>query len=182
MMWVLAWYVVTQACSRIEGALLIMECASAGLVSEEYRSAMTVAVDVRAGPVGATPSYWAGLALNGDVEADNDYVQAAITRGIEPFDAMDEPRGVILATTGDSRVLGEAPSAEWHRLSISYDGRQAYICVNEECGVAAWGASAYRLELLCVADNPGQPNAGGLTRCEWKDMRFLTYLPGIAQP
>ena len=186
MIWLaLAWYLWQEPCAAVRGDMLVMECQSTGLVSaQEYRGPMTVEVDVKAYPIGATPAYWAGLALNGDVPGDTSYVQAAITQGIEPYTTLDAPHGVKLATTGADccQVLGSAPSAAWHRLRVTYDGSAAHVCVNAECSATPWGASSYRIELLCVADNPATPNAGGRTRCEWRDMRFLSYLPGIAQP
>ena len=178
MIWLaLVWIAITQQCARMDADMLVMECASAGLVSQqEYRGPMTVEVDVKAYPIGATPAYWAGLALNGDVPGDTSYVQAAITQGIEPYTTLDAPHGVKLATTGADccQVLGSAPSADWHRLRVAFDGSAAHICVNAECSATPWQAGSYRIELLCVADNPNTPNAGGRTRCEWEGLRFLT--------
>lgn len=150
-----------------------MECQSAGLVStQEYEGAVTVSVDVRAQAVGTSPSYWAGLALNADLKADNTYVQAAITQGIEPFTGLTKPHGVALSTTYNTccTVLQEAPSDGWHHLSVIYTGRKATMCVDGQCTTVNWRAQSYQIELLCVADNPGTPNTGALTHCEFKNL------------
>jgi hypothetical protein len=178
--WSLAdWQSITQQCSTIQGDVLVMECQSAGLVSNQrYTGAIHVSVEVLAGPIGTTERYWAGLALNSNVAADNQYAQIALSRGIEPFNDLSTPSAVLLSTTGKSsccQVVQPVDPAVWHTLTLDYtSGRATYTVDGVARTVKVNLGHSSQVELLCVAVNPGESMPGALTRCQWRNLQITT--------
>lgn len=167
------WQPVTQQCSRIDADVLRMHCTSAGLASVrryDLTGGLDVSVEVQASALGR---YWAGLALNADVAADNRYAEAAITRGITPFDDLAAPSGVMLADSASTCCVDLGPvDAGWHTLRVQYRNGRAVVSVD---GTAArtridLGADA-QIELLCVAVNPGE-SGGDTADCQFRNLRI----------
>jgi len=169
------WQPVTEQCSTVAGDTLVMECQSAGLASvQRYTGAVHVSVDVQAQAVGSTPNYWAGLALNSNVKADDQYAQVALAQGIAPFDDLAQPSAVLLATTGKAsccQVVGVIDPAAWHTLSIDYaNGRATSTIDGIRRTVKISLGRSYQVELLCVAVSPGTSVPGARTRCQWRNL------------
>lgn len=148
-----------------------MRCTSAGLVSEPQSGAISVRATVRVGPAD-DGRFWAGLALNADLHADNRYAQAAITQGIAPY-WDQQASGVTLADGADRccTVLGSIDPAQPHSLSVAYDGRgRATMCVDGVCDTVKidLGAS-YVVELLCVGVDPGESGSNPVD-CAYTDI------------
>lgn len=176
------WQPVTEQCSAIQGDVLVMECQSAGLASaQRYSGTIHVSVEVQAGPIGSTPNYWAGLALNSNVSADDSYAQIALARGIEPFDGLETPSAVLLSTTGRSsccQIVQPIDPAAWHTLAIDYaNGRATYAIDGASRTVKVSLGRSYQIELLCVAVDPGTSAPGALTRCNWRNLQITTAAP-----
>lgn len=182
-----AWQPITQECSRVEGAILIMECESAGLVSKDtYSGALRVSVDVQAQAVGNSPNFWAGLALNGDVVGDSQYAEVAVTQGIQPFEDTGSPTAVTLSTTGRDDCciqMQQVDAAQWHTLVIDYsNGRATYTVDGRSATVKVNPGRSYQIELLCVATNPGTASPGALTRCQWRNLTTEGRQPRSRSP
>lgn len=103
---------------------------------------------------------WASVALNGDVAADNRYASAGIAQGIEPFEHLGEPWGVLLAQMpayANAYTLTRAPLG-WHRLTVAYDGKgEAVACVDGVCERTRVELGEYRPELICAGNSPSTP-------------------------
>lgn len=136
-----------------------MRCTSGAVLAEAQSGAVVVSADVLVQPA-ADGRFWAGLALNGDVAADNLYVQSAVEHGIAPYDALtSEPSAVLLADGADHccRIFGTIDPAVPHHLSVSYDGKSsATACVDGACERVKIALGTYQVELLCVGVNPGE--------------------------
>lgn len=175
--WSLAdWQPITEQCATVQGDTLIMECQSAGLASaQHYAGSIHVSIEVQAQAVGATPNYWAGLALNSDVVADDRYAEVALTQGIAPFEGLNAPSAVLLSTTGASnccQVAGAIDPSVWHTLAIDYSaGKATYTVDGVSRSVRVKLGSSYQIELLCVAVSPGTSVPGALTRCQWRHLK-----------
>lgn len=179
------WHLYAEPCATAQGDTLIMRCQSTGLVSNrEYTGRLRVSVQVRVTPAD-DGRFWAGLALNGDVAADDLYAQAAITQGIAPYWTTLEPWGVQLSTPADRCCdwLTPVDLAEWHTLTVDYDGRgRATISVNgHTVPVAIDLGTAYRVELLCVAVDPGESLRGAYATCEWRDLTVVARGPAASR-
>lgn len=178
------WYLYAEPCATIAGDTLIMRCQSTGLVlNREYTGRLRVSAQVRVTPAD-DGRFWAGLALNGDVAGDDLYAQAALTQGIAPYWTTDSPWGVQLSTPADRCCdwLVPVDLAEWHTLTVEYDGRgHATIGVDgHTVPVAINLGAAYRIELLCVAVDPGESVPGAQATCEWRDLTVAATSPAAS--
>ena len=172
------WYLWAEPCATVEGDTLVMRCQSTGLVSnQEYSGRTSVSVRVRVTPA-EDGRFWAGLALNSDVPADNWYTQAAMTHGIAPFWDSPGPYAVTLSDGGGKDHccdwMGAVDIAEWHTLTVDYDGKgKAVLRVDGyEATTRIDLGSAFRVELLCVAVDPGESRLGAYATCEWRDLTY----------
>lgn len=173
------WTAHAEQCSSVELDVLIMECQSTGLVSNQrYSGAIHVSVEVQAEPMGTVQNYWAGLALNSDIIADDQYAQIALMQGIEPFNSTNTPSAVVLSTTGKEdccQVVRGIDQKLWHTLSIDYAKNSALYTIDGiSKSVHVNLGNAYQIELLCVAVNPGTSVPGALTKCKWRNLQITS--------
>lgn len=177
------WYLYNEPCANTDGTTLTMQCVSTALVSNtRYNGAMTISVEVKANAAQGSSSsrYWASLALDHDMRADNLYASAAITKGIAPFwGTRDVPYSVMLVDGGDECcfLLTTAEQETWHTLQIIYSPGLARICVDGHCGQSHIDIKEYSIALLCVGVDPGESGGGSIAHCEFRNLQ-INNLPG----
>lgn len=162
-----------EPCVHPAPAAIVMHCESGGYYGPamELERGVRVSVDVRA-TAAADGRFWAGLALNSDIRADDRYAEVAIERRIAPY--WDDARayGVHLSTPADQccdRML-EAHDG-WHHLEIVYQaGRADYTIDGTRRSVGIDLGAAASVELLCVAVDPGESKPGSRATCEFREL------------
>ena len=152
-----------------------MKCISTGLITlHDFSPPIHVSVNVSARSMTDDPRFWAGLALNSNVIADDTYAQIAITQGIEPYVGVHTPHIVHLTTPTDLQccdLLTEAAPATQYALSLSYDGTTAvYTVGNIKKSVKVKLDDPFFIEVLCVAVNPGELNNTSVAHSEFTDL------------
>jgi len=136
----------------------LMRCTSAGLVSQEYIGALVIDADITVTPA-QDSRFWAGLALNHNIQADDTYIEAVIEHGIAPYNDDTSNYGAILATPADHccNRLSVIDTTIQHHLHIEYNNPRGIICVDDKCDTVTIDlGTTYQVELLCVGVNPGE--------------------------
>jgi hypothetical protein len=189
-----AWDHVTQRCAWVEGNVLKMHCTSAGLVQREalpLEGTITVTVEASGGPAPQSKmrDFWIGLALNAAVVEDDSYVQAALAYNIEPYKGYDHPYGVTLHVPANEccELLKPIKAHDgWHTLSVSYRAADGYTRASVdgvETATYAYLVAPPRIELLCVAVDPGTGGTRALADCAFRNLRVEHDIePAVAYP
>lgn len=173
------WQPITQECSQHNSGMIVMECESAGLLSQTYELNKPIIIEANVSGKPAenstTDLFWAGLALNSDVVADDQYAQLAITKGIAPFTGWKNVWVVQLTGSGDpwKHNLFQTHAGVVHHLKIHYFNGVAgyyidgvlYQTVKVDLGDNA------SVELLCVAVDPSTHIEGSQAYCKFSGVR-----------
>jgi len=181
------WQHVGGACSADTGAAIVQACESGGYYGPpiDLAGGVHVEADVLATPA-ADGRFWAGMALNADIAADNRYAEVAIEQGIAPFWGDMQPYGVQLTTTwGDDccERLTPIDVGAWHHLSIDYaPGQAIYIIDGVQRAARIDLGPRASVELLCVAVDPGESRPGNVATCEWRNMEIRQQQPAAPPP
>ena len=165
----------TEPCVQHTPQAIVMRCESGGYYGPalDLGRGARLSVDVRATSAD-DGRFWAGLALNADIRADDRYAEVAIERGIAPYWGDTRPYGVHLSTPADrccDRMI-EAGDG-WHHLEIVYQaGRADYAIDGARTSVAIELGPQASAELLCVAVDPGESKPGAKATCEFANLEI----------
>lgn len=172
------WDTITQHCFEVPySGTLRMSCESAGILSRQAwdnTQPIDAHVWMRAmpDPSTATDRFWGGFTLlyrDDPPPGQNwlpEYLEVALERGIAPYDDGDPtPYVVHLSTPRASaccdRLAAYVPG-DWVEVRIVYEPGKVRYFINgqplKEVNVTIGGP--LRLDLLCVAVNPGESLAG----------------------
>lgn len=179
--WSDSWERYKEQCAHGEESIVVMECQSTGLISpQSYITPILVEVSMRGAPAksSSTDTFWVGIALNSDIAADNKYAEIAITRGIAPY---HEYHDIVIAhlTTPpySTHVFTSTEANTWHKVRIEYRNDVARYFVDDILykTIEVYLDKTTRVELLCVAVNPGETIKGALSHCEFTEpvVRYL---------
>jgi hypothetical protein len=168
-----AWHSL-EPCVTHTPAAIVMECQSNGYYGPRMAldRGVRISADVRVQPAD-DGRFWATIALNADIPADDRYTSAGIQQGIAPYWGDTQPWAVQLSTPADTccERLKPIDVGEWHHIEVAYhDGRATLTVDGTQRTVAIdLGASAHP-ELLCVAVDPGETKPGSVAGCEWRNL------------
>lgn len=173
------WQAYAEDCSTVIENTLIMECVSTGLLYKtpldtSKRIEVSVEVKVRAAIKSSTNRYWVGLALNSNVISDTNYVEAAITNNIVPYE-YNTPVAALLADSGNPCCISTENISNvwdtWHILKIIYENNTARVIIDEHIFITAIQLqNPTTLELLCVGTNPGEAGNTSIAECHFRNL------------
>lgn len=179
------WDYVTQHCFDVPySGTLRMSCESGGLVSRQAWDS-SKPIDARVwmralpDPNSTTDRFWGGFTLlyRDDPPAGNnwlpEYVEVALERGIAPYNDGDPAAHIVHLTTPRASACCDKLAAytpgEWMEVRIVYEPGQVAYFVNGSLlkTVRVTLGGPVRLDLLCVAVNPGESSPGARALCEF---------------
>ena len=169
-----AGWVALEPCVRHTPAAIVMECQSGGYYGPgmDLERGVRISADVLVTPA-ADGRFWATVALNADIPADDRYTSAGIQQGIAPYWGDTQPYAVQLSTPADTccERLKPIDVGEWHHIEVAYSAGRATLTVDgTQRTVAVDLGDTAHPELLCVAVDPGESKPGNHAGCEWRNL------------